>query len=68
MSSAWLWQDHDGLLSLQDVRSLLPEGHRHAKEAAQAIFLQITGRASETGGERMDWHSFMSHLRRRLAP
>lgn len=57
-------KDTDGLLSLQDVRSLLPEGHRNAKEAAQAIFLQITGRASETGGERMDWHSFITHLRR----
>lgn len=57
-------KDRDGLLSLQDVRSLLPEGHRNAKEAAQAIFLQITGRASETGGERMDWHSFITHLQR----
>lgn len=56
-------KDRDGLLSLQDVRSLLPEGHRNAKEAAQAIFLQITGRASETGA-RMDWHSFITHLQR----
>eukprot|EP00435_Cladocopium_sp_Y103_P054708 s2949_g17.t3 len=56
-------KDRDGLLSLQDVRSLLPEGHRNAKEAAQAIFLQITGRASETGA-RMDWHSFITHLHR----
>ncbi|CAE6944191.1 CPK4 [Symbiodinium natans] len=40
------------------------QAHRNAKEAAQAIFIQITGRASETGGERMDWHSFVSYLRR----
>ncbi|CAE7684113.1 CPK4 [Symbiodinium pilosum] len=57
-------RDHDGLLSMEDVQSLLPEAHRNAKEAAQAIFIQITGRASETGGERMDWHSFVSYLRR----
>ncbi|CAE7830111.1 CPK4, partial [Symbiodinium microadriaticum] len=57
-------KDNDGLLSMEDVQSLLPEAHRNAREAAQGIFIQITGRASETGGERMDWHSFVSYLRR----
>jgi len=57
-------KDSDGLLSMEDVQSLLPEAHRNAREAAQGIFIQITGRASETGGERMDWHSFVSYLRR----
>eukprot|EP00437_Effrenium_voratum_P002449 CAMPEP_0181439584 /NCGR_PEP_ID=MMETSP1110-20121109/22506_1 /TAXON_ID=174948 /ORGANISM="Symbiodinium sp., Strain CCMP421" /LENGTH=845 /DNA_ID=CAMNT_0023563319 /DNA_START=49 /DNA_END=2583 /DNA_ORIENTATION=+ len=57
-------KDGDGLLSLQDIQSMLPEAHRNAREAAQAIFLQITGRASESGGARMDWHSFVTYLRR----
>lgn len=55
-------KDDDDLLSAKDIEGMLPEVHAYSKEAAKNIFISLTGRWSEDGGERVDWNTFVTHL------
>jgi len=55
-------KDDDGLLSATDIEGMLPAVHAYSKEAAKNIFINLTGRWSENGGERVDWDTFATHL------
>lgn len=55
-------RDGDGLLSAKDIEGMLPGGHAYSKDAAKNIFINLTGRWSEDGGERVDWDTFVMHL------
>jgi len=57
-------EDHDGLLSVTDFTHFLPQEHVYAKETAKNFFVNLTGRWSEDGGERVDWPTFANHLRK----
>lgn len=55
-------KDDDGLLSARDLEGMLPAVHAYSREAAKHMFVNLTGRWSEDGGERVDWNTFVTHL------